>query len=204
MIFLILGIVIALPAIQPPSYLPPTNVFKFNLDCEKASLSRTECNSAKRILGNLGQQIAKQLLFRIPILVDVVVEPLEDTCHFDVGTFEKRCEETRSDVSPRFLAARKDGGLPSRFPFSVVKQHINVNPSTMNDMTLYFNQNANWYFPKNNEFAVGQNELDFECNGVLTSLCCSRIVARIGIYFGFSVEEIKYVLGLRYSAINNC
>ena len=120
-----------------------------------------------RILNIIGDRIAQQILFKVPIVVQVNFSHIANIC-----TNVTNCRLNPAQVNPTLIPAKTSNTTVLRYPQSILKQHMNLT-SYLPDLQITFNSLVNWYFPDSLEHIsldIG-NRFDFE-------LIASREIAK--------------------------
>ena len=125
--------------------IPKENAFAFSVQCD-SNMSADSCSFAKQTLEMVGIMIAESLVISVPINVQVNFKTLNDICGSNLNDGKTICVPTISNSTGSYLVAQKDNGPSFRYPQAAIKQVMEVNSSTTQDIILEFNSNIKWNF----------------------------------------------------------
>ena len=80
------------------------------------------------------------------LFVQVDFKNLNDICGSSLNDGKAICVPTISNSTGTYLLAQKDNGPTFRYPQAAIKQVMEVNSSTTQDIILEFNSNIKWNF----------------------------------------------------------
>ena len=144
-------------------FLLPQDTFKFNVECR--DLEQNSCEAAQESMKAVGEMIAKEIFFAVPLVVNVeffhyhkgllisdYIRPLYKTT-----VFESIESETLGQPIPSNIT----------YPVSIIKSDptlsiISNERLTKPDLKLKINVDENWVYSLNDP--IGESEIDFKCN----------------------------------------
>ena len=151
-------------------FLPPNETFTFNVECR--DLEQNSCEAAQESMKAVGEMIAKEIFFTVPLVVNVeflkfssrgirggivqsdYIRPLYQTTEF----------ASKQNIILNFESISSN----ITYPMSIIKSNSTQYLATSGgelmkpDLKLSINTDENWAYTVNDP--IGESEIDFKCN----------------------------------------